>query len=421
MALVQTSDLAESVVTQYDKDFLFFADEQAVWANLLYLHMRKKEGIGRAMKGKTVQIPIYTRVPALTDHLTESSDVTPISYADSSVSVTLYEEGNVMQVTRLTGIASYVDLGKIIAKALAINFSERRDKILRDAIVFNVTDTIYGGTATSRVTCDTTNDIISYAKIVEAYHRAKSRGVPTLPDGTYFCPCNEAVMTELTALDQWKYPAFYCNPEIIVHGDFSSIEKGRLPGEIGMLYKVRFVPHPWGKLFLGAGTAAQAATTIDTGGIAAGGTTLNVVSATGIAAGDWITVGTLEASSTAYPTTEQMLVTAVATNALTVRGAGAEGNPSPTEWGAKFAHAAGVSVIEAANVAALPILGPESAVIAFAEDVGWAGEQMVHDAPTQLAGRFQNHQWYWVGGAAIVNKNCVQIECATAGRVLGNN
>jgi hypothetical protein len=87
-------------------------------------------------------------------------------------------------------------------------------------------------------------------------------------------------------------------------------------------------------------------------------------------------------------------------NAVSIYGAGKEGDPDDT--GLKFAHADDVPVIQAENIAAVPILGPESCVIAYASDVGWEGEFGTVPAPTQLPGRFINHYWYWVGGAKIV-------------------
>jgi len=419
MAVTTTAELSNAVVTQYEKDFLYFADLATTWAKLLYPHMRKEIIGGKGLRGTTVNIPIFTDMVEVTSGLTEANDVTPVQVDDSYVQLTIAEEGNVAQTTRLLeNIAAYFDVGKVVAKMIGKNMAVRRDKIMRNAAVFAATDKVYGGVATTRAGLDTTSDTITYAKIVEAVARARSKGVPPLPDGSYFTVYHPALETELLALNQFLYPGYYQNAKVIMDGSFESIDAGRLPGEMFRFGDLRFVSSQYGKLFLGAGTPLQAATTLD-GGHAAGATTVNVASATGIIAGNYITIGTIEQTTTAVHATEQVLVTAVSTNALTVKGAGAEGVAGDT--GLKFAHLTGVSVVESPNVAALPIMGPESVVIGFASDVGWEGEVSLDFAPTQLPRRFINHSWYWVGGAKIIDHNVVQLEVATAGNVLGNN
>lgn len=420
MAVTTTTIMPASVVTAYTKDFLFFQDLETTWAKMFYANMRKEVVGGRELRGKTIQVPIYTGMPEVTDHLTESSDVTPVSMQDAYTSITIYEEGNVLQNTRfLENIAAYTDVGAVAARMIGKNMAVRRDKIIRNAIVFNVTDTVYCGAATTRATLDASADKITYDNIVEAVARARGRGIPPLSDGTYFTIYHPCLERDLVALSQFAYPAYYGpNVEMLMSGDMTNVMGKKLPGEKYRFGSLRFIESQYGKVFCGAGTPTQGATT-STAAVAAGDTVINVANATGLAVGNWITVGTVESSTTAVPATENVLITAVNTLALSIRGAGADGDAN--DVGFKFAHGSGAAVVEAPNVCALPILGPESAIIAFAADVGWEGEVSLEWAPTQLPRRFLNHAWYWVGGAKLIDKNCVQIECATTGNFYGNN
>jgi hypothetical protein len=192
----------------------------------------------------------------------------------------------------------------------------------------------------------------------------------------------------------------------------------KLPGETYRIAGLRFIPSQYAKMFVGAGLPAQGATTL-TGAHAAGSTTIEVGANTGFAVGEYLTVGTLESGTTAYHTTEQVRITGINSTTISIYGAGKEGDPDDT--GLKFAHANGASVIESQNICALPIMGPESVIVAYSSTVGWEGEFGTVPAPTQLPGRFINHYWYWVGGAKIVDKNCVQLEVPTQGKILGNN
>jgi N4-gp56 family major capsid protein len=419
MAVTTTTSLSNSVVTQYEKDFMYFADLNTTWADVIYKHMKREQVGGKGLRGSTINIPIFTDMAEVTASLTESGDVTPVEVDDAYVQLTIAEEGNVAQTTRfLENIAAYYDVGKPIAQMIGKNMAVRRDKIVRNAICFGATDIIYAGAATSRVTLDTTSDTITYAKIAEGVARAKSKGVPPFPDGTYLTVYHPALETELLALASVVNPGYYQEAQVLMDGDFRSIAGKRFEGETYRLAGLRFIPSQYGKLYLGAGTVAQAATTLN-GDHAAGATTVNVASAANITAGDYVTIGTLESSTTARHSTEQVYVSAVDTNALTIRGAGTEGVAGNT--GLKFAHLSGVAVTESPNVASIPIMGPESAIIAFATDVGWDGEVSLEWAPTQLAKRFINHGWYWVGGAKVIDHNVVVIEAATAGKILGNN
>ncbi len=417
MAITLTSTMSDSVQTAYEKDYLLAFAQRKIWANIVWDRMlRKVVGTGGELAGTTVQVPIYEALTTPTASLSQNLDVTPEAWADDAVTVSLAEEGNVVQMTRLLkDIASYVELGAPVAKAIGQNMAERIDRILRDSVVFNASNVLYGGTGTSRVDVNATDDLITYAKIVQAVSMAESMGIAPFDDGTYLTIVHPAIMTEIVGMNEWKNPAYYVNPGPIATGRIS--EGGSLPGEIGQLYKLRFLPHVYGKLFLGAGAPAQAATT-STLALAAGGTEIIVASETGLAAGTWVTVGTLESSSTAYPTTERVQILSIDTTThCQIQGRG----NAFDNFGLQFAHAADCSVIEAPNVAAIPIMGPESMVVAYADSVGQEGEVAVEWKSTDLPKRFVNHSWYWVGGASIVDKNVVMIEAATAGEMYGSN
>lgn len=417
MAVTTTTTMDASVVTAYERDYLLAFMQKKVWATLCWERMKREVIGGRDLAGKTVQVPVYEPLTVPTASLTEHLDVTPEQWADSYVQVTIAEEGNVVQTTRMLDITSYVELGKPVSESIGQNMAKRVDRILRDAVVLNATDRIYAGLATARDGLDTTSDTLTYAKVVEAVTRAENRGIPSFPDESYAAIVNPALMADVIGINEWSNVAEYSDPTLIVTGDLTVLAKGgRFPGEKGQLYRLRFIPHEFGKLFLGAGTAAQSATTLSADA-AAGATSIEVTSATGLAAGNYITIGTVESGGTAQPTTEQVLITAVDGTTLTIRGAGSTFD----NWGLKFAHSSGAAVTEAPNVAAIPVLGPESMLVAFAQDVGQDGEVAMEWAPTNIPRRFMNHSWYWVGGGGIVDKNVVMLEAATTGNILGEN
>lgn len=414
MTVTTSSVLDNSVVTQYDADYILNFHMNQLWARLAgEQSQRKVSPSGAGKKGKTVQLAVYEPIEPPTDHLTENLDVVPKTFDDTYVECTIYEEGDVIQTSRFLSMVAYTDVLAAAAKILAKQHADRQDTIVRNAIVFAQQRTIYGGGGTARNDLNTTDDKLTYAKFVEAEMLASSQGIPPLSDGTYFTIVHPMAMLDIAGWDEWKYQLQNGRTDLIEKGLITN--EGRLPFERGRLSNIRICVHPSGKMFLGAGTATQAATTLSAA-TAAGATSITVADATGLAVGNKITVGTLESSTTAYPTTEQCEITDItSTPTLTVKGIGnAFGN-----YGLKYAHDAGESVVEAPNVLAIPILGPESFLLPRGEGFDIEGEVTVEWSSTNIAKRFMNHSWYNVLGAALIPKFSLQIEAATTGWVYG--
>jgi N4-gp56 family major capsid protein len=413
MTVTTSAILDNSVVTQYDTDYILNFHLNELWAKLMGDTQRRKVSpSGAGKKGKTVQMAVYEDLEVPTSHLTENLDVTPKTLGDGYVECTIYEEGDVIQSSRFLSLVAYTDLHSVYAKALAKQHARRQDDIVRDAIVFAQQRTIYGGAGTSRVGLNTTDHKLTFAKFQEAYGMAVTQGIPPLEDGTYFTIMNSMAMLDVVGWDEFKYPAMYSMPEVYQNGLIN--KEGKLPFEVGRFANIRILSHPTGKMFLGAGAPTQAATSLSAA-TAAGATSITVPNATGLGVGNKITVGPLESSTTAYVTTEQCEVTAVDGTTLTVKGAGSEfGN-----YGLKYAHDAGESVIEAPNVLALPILGPESFLLPRAEGFDIEGEVEVKWADSRIGKRFMDHSWYNILGAALIPKFSLQIEAATTGWVYG--
>ena len=200
--------------------------------------------------------------------------------------------------------------------------------------------------------------------------------------------------------------------------DFKNV-KYRHPNEIfknmpGFTFAgIRFVPHRAGKLYLSGGATAQAATTLSAA-VAAGATSCTVASATGLAAGDYITLGTLEANDA-----DQVQITVVSGTDLTIKG----GGNTPGNLGCAYAHASGAAVTEAANVAAVPIIGKNSLKGVHGDDTGRYGIATLAEGLDVLQtggqGRFVYPGWYWFGGVGIWTRYLIRGECAVSFGHLG--
>lgn len=407
MAVTTASVLSNSVATAYDKAYLYAFLKSRVWFDMV----EWGEPVGGNLRGSTISQPVMEGLAPATTALTDGTDVTPVALDDSAVTLTIYEYGNAVTTTRFLDTVAFTDVTRGAATVVGQNQAASLDMLIRTAVNAG-TLVVYGGTATSRATLDTTSDKITYAYIAQLAGMAAGMGIQPFEDGTYATIVHPALFQDFAGLAEWKAVGEYSDPKLIYMGKPGVLGNGgRFKNERGAFAGIRFIEHPYGKLFLSGGTPLQAATTLD-GGFAAGATAIDVVSATGITVGDFITIGTLESA-----TAEQVLVTAVATNALTIRGAGnAIGN-----FGLKYAHLTGVAVTEAPNVASIPVFGPSSIRGRFASDPGKNGQVAVEWANTAIPRRNLNHSWYWIGGFGIVDKYVIRGEVATTGNVYGDN
>jgi N4-gp56 family major capsid protein len=399
MAVSTATTWSAVVHAAYEKDYL-----SCFLANSSWMKLVNWRGTTGANKGSTISFPINTRLARATSTLTDGADVQATYAVPTEVAVTIAEYGNAVQISHLLDATTYTDAHKMVAEQVAENAVNSLDYYVRGAALAN-TVVVYPSGCTARTDLDATNDLPTYDEVVQAVQRAASLEIEPFDDGTYVTmvhPIGVAMLrklTEITAIAQQS------DPQLMYTGKSALKGNERFPGEVFKINNLRVVQHPWGKVYLGAGTTAQSATTCD-GAVAAGDTSFDVANASGIVAGDWITVGTLESGTTQQATTEQVLVTAVDSNAITIQGAGAS-------FGFKFAHDSGAAVTEAANVFAMPIFGKNSIVGYFDESIGREGQLANREHYTVVPNRLWNYSWYWVGGVAKVDSKIVRAEFAT--------
>lgn len=406
MTVTQISGMTSTVVTAYDRAYLNnFQKKQCFWDLLNWY-----TPVGAELKGTTVSQPVMEKLALAATPLTEGTDATPVVLNDSALSMTIYEYGNAIETTSILQLASFTPVLKEAAEALGQNQANTLDYVIREVAVAG-TLVYYAGTATARSGVDLAGDPATYAMIVDAVAQAAGMGVPEFDDGSYATIIHPTAYADIAKLTEFKAVGEYSDPKLLYTGKTGLAGGYRFKREMGMIGGLRIIVHPYGKLFLGGGTALQSATTCD-GASAAGDTEFDVASATGITVGDYITVG----DKTGL-THEQVLVTAVSTNNLTVRGIGnAIGN-----FGLKYAHANGEAVVEAPNVATMPIFGPMSLQARFATDPGKMGRTAIEWKNAAIPKRNLYHSWYYVGGFGLIDKFALRVEFAASKGIIGDN
>jgi N4-gp56 family major capsid protein len=398
MALTITSTLGDSVAALYEKDFLEEKRKTSVWAQDALVNWKYTLG-GENLRGSSINIPMIAEMALATTALSESADVLPVTLEDYVCTVTFAEYGNVVQTTRMLDLEAYPQLGKMAAFAVAQNQAKSIDNIVRTAAVGGTFVAYVAGVGT-RTGLDATNDLLTFADLM------LMRGL--IADASITGWGNEYA----TIVHPLVLAGLASDTSFLSADAYKATSPVMFNGEVGKVAGVRFIAHEYGKLYLAGGTTAQAATTLN-GAVAAGDTTCTLTTSTGIVAGDYITVGTLETAGT-----EQVLVVSInATSTATIIGRG----NSATNFGFKYAHLTAAAVNESANAAACVVVGQNSLFGAYAKDLGKDGRQAVTWAHTNLPERFQNHSWYWIGGVGRNEHALLRFEVAVPGGILGDN
>lgn len=365
----------------------------------------------------TFDFPAFGALNPTDTVLPEDRDITPENIYDFNQTVTPYEYGRAAAVSKLSRWRSRVNLPQQLARIMADDRINSIDRIIRRAVYGHgssrPTNTFHidGSTAMSDLTATSSADIITWAFITDLTMQAASMGIEPMDGANFVSIVHPLLIRDIQNLADFKNVGYYQVPDIIYRG------------EVGMLAGVRFIQSRQAKVFWGAGAAtATAGSTTLNGAVAAGTNTIVVASASNIAVGDYLTIGTVETESVSPGANlEQVLVTAVVSTTLTVRSLGTYKPDSNNKTsGLLYDHASGEAVVETYNVAALPIIGRNSVIGVHGSSTGRYGKSGYTDG-LDILGRFGYVWWYWYGGVARVDRNLLLGKVATTKWTLGSN
>ena len=397
MGKTGVSELDDSVKTKYMADYLLAAAERAVWAQFVDWD-DVKEGQG----GSSFEYVAYQAMESDDNaaKLPEKDDIEATALSDSAVTVTPYEYGRRVTLTSLLRFQSHVKTREATAKLVGQNMTDTVERAIRRGVLGGTNSFMPNNNVTRSelVVSDTAadNDRATFEFLSQLVSLAQSMGIEPIGED-FVAVIHPAVEPDIIGLTEVKGIG-YNYPEHLYKG-----EMARLCG-------IRFVKSNFGKLYLGGGKAIVTATTLN-GAVSAGGTSVILTDSGAIAAGSWITIGTLEAADA-----EQVLVTAKSTHTCTIRGAG----NTASNFGLKYDHATGAAVANAYNAAAICLLGANSVKGVYGSNTGKYGKSVIKENIDSL-NRLLSLGWYWYGGIGIVPKYVLRGEVACKQHVFGGN
>lgn len=401
MATTGTADRSNSIQTLLTTDMVYEAARSQVWGQ--FPKIAPEGELSGARKGSTINIRFQQRLPANTNTINEKADITPRVVNDNVSAISINEYGDAVQYAEFLTLVQMGDARKEIGKAIADQQVLSLDRLAGRQYYEGNSYVMRANGVAARSSLDATNDTLKSSGVgmsfiasgIAALRGAGAPGFSSDGNGQekYATVVHTSVAQDIPETSGYL-PALQYGGKMTLFN-----------GEIAEVRGLRFTESAQGKVYPGAGTTAQGATTLSASA-AAGATTISVTSATGFAVGDFLTLGTLEDGSTvttenasaAVERLETVMVTAVSGTDLTVIGMGYASGAAQTP-GLRYAHPSGEAVTEAAQVAAIPIFGPSSVMKAYAVPVGPFGQARV-SGPFDTLQRFHNVGWYFVGGWA---------------------
>lgn len=390
MAVTTTTTLSNSVQIKYQAEYILAAKQMLYYDQLSY-NVEKANMI----KGSSIKVPFYFDLPPNVTTVPQTSDITPRTMADTLVEFTPYLYGDAVQLSEQLRRTAFTDVEKAAAALVGRQAGKSVDYLARTAATQG-TWVRYGGSATSRATCDAVNDQLAYSDFITSASFLSDMGAEPVSNGKFLVVLGHPVLKDILEDSVVQALASYQKGEIILNG------------EIGTLGGVKIVVTNWAKRFYGAGAANDSiATTVATTAIVPGATTFRAAADTSISVGDWLTFGSIESSTTEYPETELVQVVSGSSSPFTITGGGANG-------GFKFAHAIGDSIKDNDTVHAVCFYGAKSIGKVFSPDTGNLGK-VLPPKTTGMLDQFLTLPWKWFGGYNRTAENrMLRVEVATS-------
>lgn len=353
--------------------------------------------------GATIYFPSVGTLPIATAAISQVADINPRTLRDAKVSITTTSRGDAMQVAELVDINAYTDTTAAYVRALGQQAAKSIEFYLATILLNG--DLVQRGAARASLDAGTAGHLLTDAILLKAAAVLARLGVPDMLSG------GQAYW--MATMPGEAYANLLAGGNIVNVGIYSgNADEIVLNWEVGRVGSFKIVSSPWAKVFgaAGADNASVVATTIAAptvdGYSATLGKFIDVASASNIAVGQKLWLGTEETGSTFDSTMEPVVVSSIASTVIGVVGSGENG-------GLMYDHAVGTAVRNADSVYPVLLGSPASAIKTYDAENGEFGKMLEPEKVGHLD-QWTEFAWKWYGGAGIVKQNAVyRIEVAS--------
>ncbi len=361
-----------------------------------------------AQLDSTVQVPFISDMQVTETSISQVADINPQTVRDAVATVTPVARADALQVSELMNLEAYTNYTATQFMLIGKNMAETVDLLAQAAALKG--GNVVRATARASLDAGTTGHNLNGLTFSLAEARLTASKTPAfLGNGRnqWLALGHPDAFFDLRSTGDVLSVALYQDKEILFNNELGTYGAFKIMGD------------PWAKVFAGAGVAngSTQATTLSTPANALA-LTIIVTTATNIAAGMWLNIGTKETGNTHYPMNERVMVSADYASGSTINiiGEGPNG-------GLRFPHASAEAVNNGDSVYPVVFGGPSSLAKIYAENLG-AGQPDTQQmgaygaiiGPTYqgLVNQWRSLAWKWYGQyARWVESWIVRAEVAT--------
>lgn len=397
MAIQNTSNLTNAVGTRYTQKYQRAAELVRLYDQLAGViagaaqnDLETRRGLGTSYTFNFLS----DMTPGVTA-ISESVDLIPQALRDAISTVAPTSLGEALQWTELLDLEVYTDAVAARMEILGRNMMESVDNKAKAAALQG--SLFSRAAARASLDAGTAAHNWTEAAIWAAMSTAESLKLPSFVD------FRGRRMYMAIAHSDAYYDLFHGGNVV------SAAIYGGLPGstllngELGEIANCKLVISPFAKVFYSAGLDNGTSMNTGTGYAVSAAAkaldlTLGVTTATNIAGGRFLSVGTEETANTHYDTNERVKLVSGTTTA-TIVGSGANG-------GLRFDHPTSDMVQNNDSVYPVAYGSPNSLVKVYANEVGEFGE-VVGPKKTGKAEQWNEIAWKWYGGYGRFAENTI--------------
>ncbi len=212
--LTTTSSVDDSIVLAYDQAFIVASGQNQ---NLDQLASYRK-----VINAKSISLPKYARLAVATTALTETDDVASAALADTGITITPLEYGNVVTTTSLANLQTGGTADLAAAALVGINAGQTRDALAVAALDAGTTVVIGGKAAGSVLATDTA----TRSFLNQMYNKLSRSNVPKLAGDAYVMVAHDDVIHDLrndTNAGSWTDVVKYGSPDMVLRNEVGMI------------------------------------------------------------------------------------------------------------------------------------------------------------------------------------------------------
>lgn len=231
MSFIETGDLSFAATTAYEA-FAYFPLRD----RLFFDACADIQPTNQTHRGNVVTFVIYNDIAPNVTPLAESTDVTPVTISDSTVTVTLNEYGNAAVTTAAVRGQNILEVNEDVANIIGYNAGLSFDSLARNPLVAG-SNVRYGGGSGGPTGSVTATDLLTATDVRFVGAQMAENNVQFINSNrwkAFISPLVSHDLREETGPGSWREPHTYVQTREIWNGEigdfesFSFIETSRL-------------------------------------------------------------------------------------------------------------------------------------------------------------------------------------------------